>query len=195
MSIYEEHRRTFADEFVQARSQREQFVATLVARFGQEGAEAIRRDAERMKDIFPGTGQIPRLSREICVATKQLQLLNRKVLAVRKQIRTADCWFRESPGPVSVLDAAGLTWRMVHEKCANGWLPVCGALWLLQVLRTTESAAPAAEHGWKQSARGLGPCRLSAKWRRRLDHRHRRLALLLHTAVMREEDVRWQYRL
>ncbi len=195
MSIYQQHQQAFADELSRARSEREQFTAALVARFGREAAEAMRRDALSMPEIFPGRSQLPQLSREICVATKKLQMLNRKVLAVRREIRTADCWFRESPGPVSVLDAVGLRWRAVHEKSADGWLPVSGALWLLEVLGRTEHAVSNAEQTWERAATGLGSCRLSANWQRRLDYRRRRLTLLLHTAVMREEDVCWQYRL
>jgi hypothetical protein len=192
MSLYQQHQQAFADELSRGRSEREQFAAALVARFGREAAEAMRRDAQLMPEIFPGRSQLPQLSREICVATKKLQMLNRKVLAVRREIRTADCWFRESPGPVSVLDAVGLRWRAVHEKSADGWLPVSGALWLLQVLRTTGQTEKQAE-GWKTV--GGEPLRLSTEWQRRLDSRRRRLIFLLHTAVMLEEDVRWEYRL
>ncbi len=195
MSIYQQHQQPFADELSRARSAREQFAATLVARYGLEAAEAMRRDARWMKEIFPGRSQLPQLSREICVATKKLQILDRMVRMVRRKICTADCWFRESPGAVSVLDSAGLTWRIVHEKSADGRLPVCGALWLLKLIRRTEHATPGEEQTWERPATGPVPCRLSEKWRQLLQHRRRRLTLLLHTAVMREEDVRWQYRL
>ena len=55
----------------------------------------MRRDARWMKEIFPGRSQLPQLSREICVATKKLQILDRMVRMVRRKICTADCWFRE----------------------------------------------------------------------------------------------------
>ena len=70
-------------------------------------------------------------------------MLDRKVMAVRKKIRTPDCWFRESPGAVSVLDLVGLSWRMVNEKCSDGWLPISGAMWLLKILRSTARLSPA----------------------------------------------------
>ena len=177
-----------------SRTERDQFTTTLVARFGKEAAEAMRQEAWWAEKMIPRRGEMPKLSQEISVAAKRLQTLDRKVMAVRKKIRTPDCWFRELPGLVSVLAEAGLSWRMVNERCADGRLPISAALWLLKALRTTEHIMPAEEQAWERAATGLGACRLSKKWRRRLHRRRRRLALLLHTAVMREEDVRWLFR-
>ena len=178
MSIYKERKRTFAAELAQARAEREQFKTTLAVRFGKEASEPRK------------------LPEEGSIAAKKLQTLDRKVMAVRKKIRTPDCWFRESPGPISVLDLVGLSWRMVNEKCsADGQLPISGVLWLLNVLRTTDQVMPTEEHAREWVARGLGPWHLSEKWRQLLRRRRLRLALLLHTAVMLEEDVRWRFRL
>ena len=86
----------------------------------------------------------------------------------------------------SVLGTTGLRWCDVHEKCTeDGRLPVSGVLWLLKVLRATED----------RKCVDVGGKPVSAKWRRRLDRRRRRLVRLLHTAVMLEEDVQWEYRL
>jgi len=196
MSIYKERKRMFGTELAQAHVAREQFTTTLVERFGKEAADAMRKEAWGAEDLIPGRGEIPNLSQEISVAAKKLRKLDRKVMAVRKKTRTPDCWFRESPGPVSVLEMAGLSWRMVNERCSDdGWLPVSAVLWLLKALRTAEHDMPTEEQAWERAAAGLGPCRLSEKWRQLLHRRRRRLARLLHAAAMREEDVRWRFRL
>ncbi len=192
MSIYKEHKRTFATELDKARTERDQFTATLVARFGKEAADAMRRNAWWTEEVILGQRK---MSREISIAAKRLRSLDRKVVAIRKRIRTPDCWFRECPGPVSMLEMVGLSWGMVHKKCAQGRLPISAALWLLKVLRTAEQKLPTEGQAWEGAATRLGPCRLSEKWQRLLSRRRRRLALLLDTAVMLEEDVRWQFRL
>ena len=194
MSIYQQHQQAFADELSRARSEREQFTATLVARFGREAAEAMRRDARWMQEIFPGRSQLPQLSREICVATKKLQILDRKVLSGAEKDphrrllvpRVAGSRLRAGFGGVDV---------------ADGPRKVCGrAVACLRGIVAAESPPQdGTRHAQRRSKRGNGrqrdsvPCRLSEKWRRLLQHRRRRLTLLLHTAVMREEDVRWQY--
>ena len=128
MSIHRERKRAFASELAQVRTEREQFTTTLVARFGKETADAMRREAWRREEIAPRRGEMPKLSQEISLAAKTLQTLDRTVMTVRKKIRTPDCWFRELPGPVSVLEEVGLSWRMVHEKCSNGRLPISGRI-------------------------------------------------------------------
>ena len=195
MSIYKERKRTFASELANARTEREQFLATLVARFGKEAADVMRHEAGGRIIMALGRGGMPTLPGQISVAVKKLQALDRRVEAGRKKIRTADSWFREVPGPVSVLESLGLSWRMVNEKCSDGKMSISAAFWLLKVLRSAEHILPTEEQGWEQAATGPGPCRLSKKWRRRLHRRRRRLALLLHTAAMLEEDVQWEYRL
>ncbi len=195
MSVHRERQRMFAAELARARSQRERFTMSLVAWFGTQAAEAIRREAWRTEDMLVGWDETPNRSRGISIAAHKLRTLDRTIMAVRKKIRTPDCWFRESPGPVSVLDEAGLSWRMVNARCSNGWLPVSAALWLLKALATTEHDVLAHERAWERAAKGLGSRRLSEKWRLLLRRRRRRLAHLLHVAVMREEDVRWKFRL
>jgi hypothetical protein len=150
MSIYKERKRTFAAELAQTSAEREQFKTTLAVRFGKEASEPRK------------------LPEEDSIAAKKLQTLDRKVMAVRKKIRTPDCWFRESPGPISVLDLVGLSWRMVNEKCsADGRLPISGVLWLLNVLRTTDQVMPRScrpksmrGNGW-QGDSVPGTCRKS----------------------------------
>jgi len=195
MSIYREQKRKFAAELIQARTEREQFTTTLVARFGKELTDAMRRKAWRTEDMIPGSGEMFQLSQEISVAAKKLQTLDHLVVAARKKIRTSDCWFREMPGPTSVLEMAGLSWRLVNEKCSNGRLPVSGALWLLGSLHTANLILPTEEQSGKRAETRLGLFRLPEKWRRRLLRRRWRLTLLLRTAVIREEDIRWQFRL
>jgi hypothetical protein len=194
MSVHKERQRMFAAELAQARTEREQFTTILVARFGKKAADAIRQEARRTEDMFVGRGETPRRSQEPSIAAKMLRMYDRKVMAVRKKIRAPECWFCESPGPVSVLDAAGLSWRMVNARCSNGHLPLSGVLWLLKALHTAEHEMPAEIQAWERAATGQDRCRLPEKWRRLLHHRRRRLARLLHAAAMREEDVRWKFR-
>jgi hypothetical protein len=193
MSIYREQKEKFASELFDARTELERFWASLVSRFGAKVAEALRRQEWRTEDMILGKAGLPRLSKEGSVAAEKLRSLDRRVRAVRKKIRTPDCWFRESPGVVSVLGMTGLSWRNVHDKCVeNQRSPIAGVLWLLKVLRATE---PAEEQAGTWTTVGGETISLSVKWRRRLAHRRRRLACLLQTAVMLEEDVRWEYRL
>jgi hypothetical protein len=193
MSLYQQRQRTFAAELAHARTEREQFTATLVARFGKEAAHAIRHNAWRMEDMILGGGGMPKPSPERSIAAIKLWTFDRKVIAVRKKICRPDCSFSESPGAVSVLQAAGLSWRMVQEKCsADGCLPISGSLWLLQALRKTDQGVPTEKQARQPAATGLGACQLPEKWQQRLRRRRRRLALLLRTAALLEEDVRWQ---
>ena len=190
MSIYKERKRTFAAELLQTRATLEQFGASLVARFGQETAEAIRQEASGRVGLISGRNEGSRLSREALFAAEEFQTLAGRVAAVWKKIRTPDCWFRETPGSLRVLEMAGLSWRTVHEKCVgDGRLPLSGVLWLLKALRTAEEPA-------RQCATtGIESRDLPEKWQRLLHRRRRRLTLLLRAAAILEEDVRWEFRL
>lgn len=168
MSIYQENARRFAAEFARLRDERERFMATLVARFGEKTAELIRQDSRWAGETVLGSARLTDLVREISVASMKLYVLHRRIVAVRKKIRTPDCWFRESPGIACVLHSAGLSWRMVHERCSDGSLPVATAMWLLRILRQTEHGIPANEQTPVRAATGIVPCRLSKKWRERL---------------------------
>ena len=191
MSVYEDRKRMFATELSLARTELGQFEASLHARYGNNLADAMLKKPFQVEDLR--LGKVPDLSKDGSVAARTWQTLDLQVRAIQKRIRTPDCWFRESPGVVSVLGMTGLSWRNVHEKCdENGRLPISGVLWLLEVLRATE---PTTEQARTWTTVGGEPIRPSSKWRRRLDHRHRRLVRLLHTAVMLEEDVRWEYRM
>ena len=191
MSIYKEHKRTFTVELSQARTELGQFEASLFARYGDNLADAMLKKPFQVEDLH--LGKVPDLSKDGAVAARTWQMLDLKVRAIRKKIRTPDCWFRESPGVVSVLGMTGLSWRNVHDRFAeNGRLPISGVLWLLEVLRATK---PTKEQARTWTTVGGEPIRPSSKWQRRLDHRHRRLVQLLHTAVLLEEDVRWEFRL
>ena len=190
MSVYQERKRTFAADLSQARTELEQFEASLHARYGDKAVDAMCKKPFRIED--PDLGNVPDLSEEGAVAVRTWRMLELKVRAVWRKIRTPDCWFREMPGPFSVLGMTGLSWRNVHDKCAeNGRLPVSGVLWLLKVLRATE---PTEEQTGTWRAVDGEPIR-SEKWQRRLDRRHRRQVRLLHTAVMLEENVWWEYRI
>ncbi len=180
MSVYQERKRTFAAELSRARTEMARFEASLHARHGDSVVNAMCKKPFRIEDM--DLGKVPDLSEEGAVAARTWRTLELKVMAVRKKIRTPDCWFRESPGVVSVLGTTGLRWRDVHQRCTeDGRMPVSGVLWLLKILRATE------DRKW------MDVCRepVSAKWRRRLDRR--RLMRLLHTAVMLEEDVQWDF--
>ncbi len=191
ISIYRERKRMFATELAQARTELEQFRASIVTHFGTQTADAIRRQAWWTEDMILGKVDVPQLPEEGAVAAKKLQMLDRKVRAVWKKIRTPDCWFREQPTPISVLETVGLTWSMVKERCsADGRLPLEQILWLLNALSTTEQVMPTEEQVWAWAASGYEPCHLPEEWRRVLRRRRRRLVRLLHTAVMLEENVR-----
>ncbi|MGO9108920.1 MAG: hypothetical protein ACLP9L_06770 [Thermoguttaceae bacterium] len=193
MSIYKEHSGRFAAELSQTRTELEQFRASFIARFGRETAAAIGQQARGVEGVVIGGMEVPNSSRVSIVAARTMQTLDHKVMAVLKKIRTPDCWFRESPGVVSVLGMMGLSWRNVHDKCTeNGWLSISGALWLLKGLHATE---PTTEQAEVWTTMGGESIRVPEKWRRRLDRRRRRLTILLQTAVKLEEDVRWKYRL
>ncbi len=190
VSVYRQNKRKYAFELAQARAELERFKASLAARFGTETAAAVRRQ------VLLTEGEAPKLSPEGAAAVKELRALLRKVMAVRKKIRAADCWFHESPGSVSVLDAVGLSWHVVNERCSDdGRLPLSGALWLLRALLAPRQVTPKERRIREPAAKGLAPRRLPEKWRRLLRRRRRRLAQLLRTAAMLEEDVQWRFRL
>ena len=196
MSIYRERKRMFAAELAQARTELEHFKASIVARFGTQTANAIRQQAWWTEDMILGKVEVPNLPEEGSVAAKKLQMLDRKVRAVWKNIRTPDCWYREQPTPISVLETVGLTWSMVKERCsADGRLPLEQILWVLNALRTTEQVMPTEWQVWAWAASGLDPCHLPEEWQRALRCRRRRLVHLLHTAAMLEEDVRCSFSL
>ena len=166
MSIYKQRKQAFAAQLSQARAALEQFGAGLVTRFGQETADAIRHDASWRKDLILGWNEGPRLSQETLLAAELYQTLADKVMAVWRKIRTPDCWFRETPGAVWVLETAGLSWPIVSEKCVgDGQLPLSGVLWLLKALRTSEKPARQC------AARGHDSRQLPEKWRRLLHGR------------------------
>ena len=179
ISIYKKRKRMFGDELSKARADVEHFRACLAVRFGKEVADAIGREAKWSEGVKWDRSESMKLSEECVVAVETLRVLNRKVMAVWRNIRAANCWFRESPGSVSVLETVGLSWHVVHEKCvANGKFSVTGTLWLLRVLRTAEQGMPAVERGREEATTGLRPCRLPKKWRELLRRRRRRLAVL-----------------
>jgi hypothetical protein len=178
MSIYKEQKRLFGAELAAARAEREQFMATLMASFGEIVTMASM--------LFKGGS----------AAAKKLESLDHKVTVVRRKIRTADCWYRESPGPGSVLEMTGLSWRMVGERClADGRLPISGVSWLLKALQAAGQVMAGDEPSRECSQIEPGPRHLPKKWGRRLRRRRRRLMRLLHTALMLEEDVRWRFRM
>ena len=144
-SIYKERKRTFAAELLQARVAWEQFGASLVVRFGQETADAIR-EASGRDGLISGRYAGPRLSREALLAAEKFQSLAGRVAAVWKKIRTPDCWFRETPGSVRVLETAGLSWRIVHEQC--------GGRAIAAVRRIVAAESPS--HGRRASAAVYG---------------------------------------
>ena len=170
VSVYRQNKRKYAFELAQARAELERFKASLAARFGTETAAAVRRQ------VLLTEGEAPKLSPEGAAAVKELRALLRKVMAVRKKIRAADCWFHESPGSVSALDAVGLSWHVVNERCSDdGRLPLSGALWLLRAL-LAPGRLRRKKGGSGAGGQGLAPRRLPEKWRRLLRRRRRRLA-------------------
>ena len=125
-------------------------------------------------------------------SVETLRTLVEKVAAVLRKTRTASCWFRESPVPISVLETVGLSWMSVEEQhVEDGRLSLHGVLDILRVLRTTPQVMPHDAQVWEWAGEGLSPCHLPHEWRRVLQGRKGRLLLLLLTAATLEEDVRY----
>jgi nitroimidazol reductase NimA-like FMN-containing flavoprotein (pyridoxamine 5'-phosphate oxidase superfamily) len=191
MSIYNTRKRHFASELAQARAELAEFRESLVVRFGTETANAIRQQTRWTEAMIFGRVEVLDLTDEAEDAIRTLKTLTRRVMAVWKKIHAPDCWFHESPSPVSVLETVGLTWDHVQERCAaNGRLPVAEVLWLLNVLHTTKQVMPTDEQAWEWAASGCEPCHLPHEWRRVLWRRKGRLVGLLRTAAELEEEVR-----
>jgi hypothetical protein len=194
LSLYHDRRKKYAPELARAHAKLEQYDEALVTRFGTETGDAIRQQIRWTADMIFGRVEVPELSDEGEHAVRTLKTLTRKVGTVLKKLHAPDCWFHESPTPISVLETVGLTWDMVQERCAaNGRLPVADVLWLLKVLRATEPAMPTDEQVGNWAASGCEPCHLPDEWRRVLWRRRRRLVRLLGRAVELEREVRCRF--
>lgn len=139
-----------------------------------------------------GRVEVLTLTEEGYAAVETLKTLDRKVEMVMRKIRTPDCWFRESPVPISVPGTVRLSWKEVEEKyVADERLSLPGVLRLLHVLSTTARVMPSDEQAYEWAGEGLSPCHLPHEWRRLLRSRLRRLVVLLQTAAELEEEVRY----
>jgi hypothetical protein len=192
MSVYRARKQAYADQLAGARAELERFKADIVTRFGKETADAVKMQTHWTEDMAFGRVEVPRLTQEGYAAVETLQLLTRKLVAVRRRLRTPRCWFRENPEPISVLETVGLSWKEVEEKYVeNEHLSLSGVLELLRVLNTTAQTLPTDQQVWQWAAEGLSPCHLPHEWRRVLQGRKGRLLLLLLTAANLEEDLRY----
>jgi hypothetical protein len=192
VSVYNARKATYADQLARARAELEQFREDLVVRFGQETADAVKMQVKWTEDMIFGRVEVPKLTKEGYAAVETLGILDRKVKAVLKDIRTPSCRFRESPVPISVLETVGLSWQEVEERhVVNGRLSLHGVLELLRVLNTTPQVMPSDKQVWEWAGSGVEPCHLPHEWRRALQGRKGRLLLLLLTAATLEEDVRY----
>jgi hypothetical protein len=192
MSVYRQRQRSLGPELARARDELARFEAALVARFGRDGAAAIRMHANWTEDMIFGRVKVPELPEGGDHARRTLRQLRQTVQAVLREIRTPDCWFWENPEPISVLETVGLSWAEVRGRCStDGRLPVAEVLRLLNILRTTKQIMPSREQVTEWAASGCSPCHLWAEWRRVLWSRRRRLMRLLSAAVELEEEVRF----
>ena len=102
VSVYEERQRMYADQLAQARAELEEFKMGLATRFIEQEARAIRQQVHWTEDTLFGRVKVMNLSEEGIDAVETLRMLRKKVVAVLRKIRTADCWFHEEPVPISV---------------------------------------------------------------------------------------------
>jgi hypothetical protein len=139
-----------------------------------------------------GRVDVPKLTKEGYAAVETLGILDRKVKAVVRKIRTPICWFRESVEPISVLETVGSSWKEVEERfVADERLSLPGVLRLLYVLHTTPQVMPPDAQVWEWAGSGVSPCHLPHEWRQVLRNRQRRLECTLRSAAELEEDVRY----
>ncbi len=192
LSLYNARKSMHAAHLSRARAELERFKEDLVARFGQETADAVKMQMKWTEDMIFGRTEVLPLTDEGYAAVKTLREIIGNVNAVVRKIRTPDCWFREAVEPISVLETVGSSWKEVEERfVADERLSLPGALWLLHVLRTTPQVMPSDEQVYEWAGEGLSPCYLPHQWRQVLRIRKRRLVMLLRTAVEMEEDVRY----
>ena len=192
VSVYDARREAYSEQLARARAEREWFKEDLVARFGRETADAVRMQTRWTEDMVFGRVEVPKLTKEGYAAVETLGILDRKVKAVVRKIRTPSCWFRESVEPISVPETVGLSWRSVEERyVVDGRLSLAGVLDVLRVLNTTPQVMPTDDQVWEWAGSGVSPCHLPHEWRRALQGRKGRLLLLLLTAATLEEDVRY----
>jgi hypothetical protein len=192
MSLYNARKAMYAAQLARARAELERFEADIVARFGRETADAVQRQVSWTEDMIFGRVDVPRLTDEGYAAVETLGILDGKVKAVVRKIRTPSCWFREKVEPISVPETVGLSWKEVEEQhVKDERLSLPGILRLLRVLRTTEQIMPSDERVWEWAGSGVSPCHLPHEWRQVLQGRRRRLACLLRTAAELEEDLQY----
>jgi hypothetical protein len=193
LSLYNARQSLYAEQLARARAELERFEADIVARLGQETADAVRQWRSWTEDMIFGRTEVLPLSDEGEVALKTLRELTGNVKKVLKDIRTPDCRFKESVEPISVLETVGLSWEEVEEKyVGDGRLSFSGVLELLRALNTTPQTLPTDEQAYEWAGEGLSPVHLPHEWRRALRGRKRRLALLLRTAAELEEEVKYE---
>ncbi len=192
LSLYNARKGMHAAHLARARAELERFKADLVARFGQETADAVGQQVRWTEDMIFGRTEVLPLTDEGYAAVKTLREIIGNVNAVVRKIRTPDCWFREAVEPISVLETVGSSWKEVEEKYVKDErLSLPGVRELLRVLNTTEQVMPTDEQVWEWAGDGLSPCYLPHEWRRVLRGRRRRLVCLLGAAAGLEEDVRY----
>ena len=192
VSVYNARKATYSEQLARSRAELERFEEDLVARFGRETADAVRMQTRWTEDMVFGRVEVPKLTQEGYAAVETLGILDRKVKAVVRKIRTPDCWFHESVEPISVPETVGLSWAMMEEKYVeDGRLLLPGVLELLRVLNTTPQVMPTDEQTYEWAAEGHSPCHLPHEWRRVLRVRKGRLVCLLGAATELEEDMRY----
>jgi hypothetical protein len=157
LSLYNAQKGMYAVHL--ARAELERFKADLVARFGQETADAVTMRRRWTEDMIFGRVEVLPLTDEGYAAVETFREIIGKVNAVVRKIRTPDCWFRESVVPISILESVGTCWRAVEERLvADGRLSLPGVLRLLHVLRTTPQVMPPTSRLMSGRRRGCRRC-------------------------------------
>ena len=192
LSLYNARKATYAARLSRARAELERFNGDIVARLGQETANAVKMRTHWTEDMIFGRVEVPRLTKEGYAAVEALKTLDDRLKAVRRKVCIPSCRFRESPVPISVLETVGLSWKAAEEKYVeNGHLSLSGVLELLRALNTPQTM-PTDQQTYEWASQGVSPCHLPHQWRQVLWTRKNRLVCLLRTAVELEEDVKYE---
>jgi hypothetical protein len=147
LSLYNARKGMYAAHLTRARNELERFKADLVVRFGEQEASAVQQQVSWTEDMIFGRTEVLPLTDEGYAAVKTLRELTRKVATVLKDIRTPDCWFRESPVPISVLETVSCRGRRSRRSTS----------------RTGGCPSPACYGSCTSSARSNRSCRATSR--------------------------------
>ena len=158
LSLYNARKSMYAAHLARARAELERFKEDLVARFGQETADAVKHADEVDGGHDLRADGSPPPHRRGLRRRQDASGDHRERQCGREEDPHADCWFREAVEPISVLETVGSSWKEVEERfVADERLSLPGVLWLLHVLRTTPQVMPSDEQVYEWAARVFPP--------------------------------------